>query len=419
MDELKTLVDQAKIGDMDAFSAIVGRFQDMALAYAYSVLGDFHLAEDAAQEAFLQAYRDLDALREPAAFPGWFRRIVFKRCDRITRGKRLSTVPLDSVVEIPAASPGPEAIVESREIRQNVLDAIRNLPQNERTVTTLFYINGYTQKDIAAFLEMPVTTVNNRLHSSRTRLKERMVQMVNDELKTHSLSDDFPERIRLLLEMPRPMEIADHPVRQLWQTFKSYFADAEVVEFDEVCERDIFLADGGDLPPFTYIINDRQVMRYEFTSLMVDKWLRDGGGPCKRITTGRVFREEESETRLIAHHQAEMLWVKEAGTGPNLDEAVRDVANRLLPGFELRRGDSIRFPFLGDIWHYEALWRGSWFRVAGAGVVKDEWVTKAGLNPKKYTAMGFAFGLERCAMVALDIDDIRTFWKPPYVPDNR
>ncbi|NIR02616.1 MAG: RNA polymerase subunit sigma-24, partial [Gemmatimonadales bacterium] len=67
-------------------------FQDMAVGYAYSILGDFHLAEDAAQEAFVQAYLDLRKLRVPQAFPSWLRRIVFKQCDRFTRRKRVHTV---------------------------------------------------------------------------------------------------------------------------------------------------------------------------------------------------------------------------------------------------------------------------------------------------------------------------------------
>ena len=59
----------------------------MAVGYARACLGDFHQAEDVAQEAFLQAYQELDALRAPAAFPGWFRRIVHKHCDRILRSR--------------------------------------------------------------------------------------------------------------------------------------------------------------------------------------------------------------------------------------------------------------------------------------------------------------------------------------------
>src|SRR5512136_3487163 len=96
----------ARRGDVEAFDALVRQFEDMAVGYAYSVLGDFGLAEDAAQDAFVQAYLDLKTLREPQAFPAWLRRLVFKQCDRITRRKRVPTVPLGA--ELADARPGPQ-----------------------------------------------------------------------------------------------------------------------------------------------------------------------------------------------------------------------------------------------------------------------------------------------------------------------
>ena len=77
-----------------AFTEIVRRFQDMAFGYAFSVVGDFHAAEDIAQEAFMEAWTHLQDLREAAAFPGWFRRIVWKRCDRYIRRKRLPSASM-------------------------------------------------------------------------------------------------------------------------------------------------------------------------------------------------------------------------------------------------------------------------------------------------------------------------------------
>jgi DNA-directed RNA polymerase specialized sigma24 family protein len=71
------------------------------------------LAEDAAQEAFINAYCDLPALRNPAAFPGWFRRIVFKHIDRIRRSTRDSNVPLDQVSEMASHGPGPAEVQKS------------------------------------------------------------------------------------------------------------------------------------------------------------------------------------------------------------------------------------------------------------------------------------------------------------------
>ena len=60
----------------ESFREIVTRFQDLAFACAYAVLRDFWLAEDVAQQAFITTWQKLDQLRNPEAFPGWFRRIV-------------------------------------------------------------------------------------------------------------------------------------------------------------------------------------------------------------------------------------------------------------------------------------------------------------------------------------------------------
>ena len=115
MEELTTLIARARHGDHSAYESIVHRFQDMAVGYGCAVLGDLQLAEDAAQEAFLNAYRDLPALRDPAAFPGWFRRIVLKHVDRIRRSRR-PQVPIDQMPEIVSREPGPIEVVEQLEV---------------------------------------------------------------------------------------------------------------------------------------------------------------------------------------------------------------------------------------------------------------------------------------------------------------
>ena len=97
IEELKFIVQRAQAGDTEAYSLLVRRFQDMAVGYSYSILGDFGLAEDAAQEAFISAHRLLPQLCEASAFPGWFRRIVFKHCDRLIRGKKVKPVALASL----------------------------------------------------------------------------------------------------------------------------------------------------------------------------------------------------------------------------------------------------------------------------------------------------------------------------------
>ncbi len=70
MEDLQSTIAKAQSGDLDAYGQLVRGFQGMACGYAYSILGDFHLAEDAAQDAFIQAYRELGSLRELGAATG-------------------------------------------------------------------------------------------------------------------------------------------------------------------------------------------------------------------------------------------------------------------------------------------------------------------------------------------------------------
>ena len=87
------------------------------MGYAYSVLGDFHWAQDAAQEAFIEAYRHLPQIREPAAFASWLRKIVFKHCDRLTRNRNIKTVPLQAALEIPSGEGNPAEVAEEKEMK--------------------------------------------------------------------------------------------------------------------------------------------------------------------------------------------------------------------------------------------------------------------------------------------------------------
>lgn len=189
----------ARAEKQHAFAEIVQRFQDLAFGCAYAVLGDFPLAEDAAQEAFLSAWRNLDQLRKPEAFPGWFKRIVLTQCNRMTRGKRFTLVGLDALMDLPALDGDPFLAYEQVERQIRVYAAIRALPEHERMVTALFYISDYSQNEIAEFLEVPVTTVKKRLFDARKKLREGMEEMVRDTLqeKRPSRNEQFAETVAL------------------------------------------------------------------------------------------------------------------------------------------------------------------------------------------------------------------------------
>jgi len=162
---------QGETDDAGSFEGLIRRYQDMAFGYALSLLRDYHLAQDATQEALFIAYMNLPTLRERAAFPGWLRGIVHHQCCRYLRKRRFDTIPLDDAIGVPEAAIGPAQYLERREALDRILAAIGALPDAQREVAALYYIKDYAQREIAAFLDVPVSTVNNRLHAARQQLR--------------------------------------------------------------------------------------------------------------------------------------------------------------------------------------------------------------------------------------------------------
>jgi hypothetical protein len=88
-----------------------------------------------------------------------------------------------------------------------------SLPEAEREATALYYVDGYSQADVAGFLGVPVSTVNSRLHAARGHLRERMTTMAQDMLKNNALGEDFAHRL-LAFPFPRiepEVEVTDMP----------------------------------------------------------------------------------------------------------------------------------------------------------------------------------------------------------------
>ncbi|MEM7028109.1 MAG: sigma-70 family RNA polymerase sigma factor [Chloroflexota bacterium] len=177
MDSLEILVTQAQSGHCNqaerqaAFERLVKHFQNMAIASAFALLQDKHLAQDVTQEAFITAYQKLDQLRDPKAFPSWLHRIVLTQCHRQKRGKRVTVTPIESDDDIPVFELDPAVQLEKYELQRNILNAIDDLPEHEKDVVRLFYLQGYAIKEISRQLNLPVTTIKKRLQYARRRLR--------------------------------------------------------------------------------------------------------------------------------------------------------------------------------------------------------------------------------------------------------
>jgi RNA polymerase sigma factor (sigma-70 family) len=190
-DPLRTLAERH-----DAFGEIVALHQRMACSCAHALLGDPILAEDAVQQAFVTAWRHLERLRVPDAFPGWFKRIVLTECHRIRRRGDVRPIPVEGSTAVSDATP--EHDVEAAELRDLLSSAIARLPENERVVVTLFYVQELSHAEMSRCLDVPTTTVAKRLHSAKRRLQKLLPIEVLAAYGDRPLSADdaFVERVR-------------------------------------------------------------------------------------------------------------------------------------------------------------------------------------------------------------------------------
>lgn len=199
MKSLAETVRAAQSGDQRAYEVLVREFMGLGYGYAYALLGDRHLAQDATQDALIEAHRHLSSLRSADAFPGWFRRIVRYRCHRVIRKRRMQTVSLDLVEPLQANTCAPRQEIEQRETNAMVARTVEALPRDLRETVALFYLSGLAQREIADFLEISPNTVKSRLHAARSqirqRLHERNLNMMDHAFEDYALPADFTGRV--------------------------------------------------------------------------------------------------------------------------------------------------------------------------------------------------------------------------------
>ena len=165
-------------GDDEAFSVLVQKYQKSVHALVWRKIDDFHHAEEITQDIFLQVYKKLPTLKDPRQFAGWLYVIANRLCIDWTRRK---TLTVQSLEDTPTAEIEKSAytryLSEQRQTeasehrREIVKKLLAQLPENERTVVTLYYLGEMKVKEISKFLRVSVSTINTRLHRARKRLQ--------------------------------------------------------------------------------------------------------------------------------------------------------------------------------------------------------------------------------------------------------
>lgn len=178
------LLARARGGDERAFEELLKGSLPKVLGLARRILGDEAEAWDAAQEAFLKAWRGLGEFRGEALFSTWVCGIAARGAiDRIRARKRLGETK--EVPEVLASeSPGPAEAAVAASLGEAVTRAVARLPEGERSVLVLHEEGGMKYREISERLGIPIGTVMSRLHAARLRLRERLAPWWNEMKET-------------------------------------------------------------------------------------------------------------------------------------------------------------------------------------------------------------------------------------------
>jgi RNA polymerase sigma factor (sigma-70 family) len=180
-DEERRLVEVAQRGDAESFNALVRLYEGRVYNLCYRMLGDPDSAADAAQDAFLAAFRNLRSFRG-GSFRSWMLRIATNTCYDILRArKRRPTVSLDmnlddddesSPLQIADIAETPDDFALRRELATAIQHGLTALPEEQRIIVILSDIQGLAYEEIAQITATNLGTVKSRLSRGRARLRE-------------------------------------------------------------------------------------------------------------------------------------------------------------------------------------------------------------------------------------------------------
>lgn len=168
------LVIKAQNGDRNAYNELVRTHSHGVLNVVYRMCGNRHLAEDAAQEAFIQAWLKLSSYKPRTSFRSWLYRIAVNAAiDMLRKEKRILPDEVEDYYLTDSRS-GPESMLASNDRTELVRKAIVALPDASRAVLVLREYEDLSYQEIADSLEIPIGTVMSRLSYARKLLKEKL-----------------------------------------------------------------------------------------------------------------------------------------------------------------------------------------------------------------------------------------------------
>jgi RNA polymerase sigma factor (sigma-70 family) len=170
------LIDRILAGDTAGYAVLVDRHKDMAYTIAYRIVGSREDAEEVVQDAFIKAFQALQGFRRTAKFATWLYRIVYNAAVSKQRQKKHAMQPIDDDSRVMNLADDDDGDVEERHRMLEM--ALMKLPEEERVLLTLYYIEDSNVDDIHQIMGISKPNVKIRLFRARKKLHELMTSMV-------------------------------------------------------------------------------------------------------------------------------------------------------------------------------------------------------------------------------------------------
>jgi RNA polymerase sigma factor (sigma-70 family) len=414
-DAISDLVVAARSGDVAAYGKLVRATQAMSMAVALDVLREPAAAEDAVQEAYLRAYRNLRHLEDAAAFPGWLRRVVITVALNLRRSQRVTLLSLDDLPNVPVLDESERRWSDAQ--RHRLAAALLQLNAHERRICDRRYHGGWSLDRLAKADGIPETTMRKRLQRIRDRLRrfietEEFKMMEERGVDPGAVAPRLPDKIIELLASPRLTDIPENPVGRILGELREVYPEfteqalPEIVDVAQAREiaREAMYVEPSEL----HHVDAHKILRYDLT-LPLLLAVRYEGRPIRAWSSGKTYRVCQADaTHLEAFHQFEILQLddREKMDPSQMKARVLQAMDRTLPGRALRI-TSVHYPMCSSAWELGVEENGEWVEVLACGVFTDRIVSHLGGNPARHAAMGVGYGLERFAMLRYGIDDIR------------
>ncbi len=173
------LVLRAKTNDSDAFAELYALTYNKVYNYCRHYLRDNHLAQDAMQEVFILALKNLSKLNDPTLFIAWLNRISFNVCyDMSIKQKNTSNQVTDTeilhIIQDEHLGSNPESNYEKKDESQRLKEALDTLPFNEKQVLIMRYYNEMKLEEIAAAMDISRSSVKRYIASGQDKLRKLM-----------------------------------------------------------------------------------------------------------------------------------------------------------------------------------------------------------------------------------------------------